>query len=314
MAISISIWHYAFSHGPLRNGPEATVYIPEGTGLRGVRNILSENDIIHNDIRFELLASMMNLGRRLKAGEYDFPDPSFPYDILLKLEKGSAKFRSVTILEGATIHQIADLFERKGIAKGDAFLSLASDPEFITDLDLDVESLEGYLFPDTYHFARGTPVETIIRKMVAHFHEIYNALLDEIQPDTSMSRHQIVTLASIVEKETGHGPERPHVAAVFMNRLQRHMRLQADPTVIYGLKRFDGNLQKKDLQTYSPYNTYMIKGLPPGPIANPGEKSIAAVLSPARVDSLYFVSKNNGTHYFSKTLKEHNRAVRKYQK
>ena len=174
--------------------------------------------------------------------------------------------------------------------------------------------MEGYLYPETYYFSKGEGERKIIQTMISTFNQFYTLDMEEKARVLSMTRREIVTLASIIEKETSVGNERPLISAVFHNRLKRRIRLQSDPTVIYGLPDFDGNLTRKDLRVHSPYNTYWVKGLPPGPIANPGNESLIAVLNPAPVDYLYFVSKNNGTHYFSKTLSEHNGAVQRYQK
>ncbi|MBN2126167.1 MAG: endolytic transglycosylase MltG, partial [Deltaproteobacteria bacterium] len=219
----------------------------------------------------------------------------------------------VTIPEGLTASQIGALLEEKGLADKGGFLDLIRDPRLIKDYGLRGDSLEGYLYPDTYHFARGIPVQRIIDTMVKRFHELVDPLQDRAR-QVGMELEEVISLASIVEKETGLARERPLIASVFLNRLKRGMRLESDPTVIYGLKDFDGNLTREDLRHNTPYNTYTRRGLPPGPIANPGLDSIRAVLSPAETNYLYFVSKNDGSHHFSATLAEHNRAVVKYQK
>jgi UPF0755 protein len=202
---------------------------------------------------------------------------------------------------------------RAGFANMDEFVRLCRDRTFIQSLGIQADSLEGYLFPETYLFPRDTSTQDVIKAMAARFFKVWDKYADMARGH-ELSRHQIITLASIVEKETGAPQERPMIAAVFLNRLKKKMRLETDPTVIYGIPDFDGNLTKKHLQTPTPYNTYVIDGLPPGPIANPGEDSIKAVLQPANTDYLFFVSKNDGTHQFSRTLKEHNQAVSQYQK
>lgn len=310
----MSVWNYAFSPGPDHHNKTEEVFIYEGAGLKEIRKLLAEKNVISDDIRFEFLAVMMNLSHRLKAGEYDFPDRAIPFHVLHDLQKGSVKYREVTVPEGATVNQVADLMDLSGVVPRNSLLSYVSDPEAIAQFGLNLESLEGYLFPDTYRFLKGTSPEIIVRKMLERFQTIYDLLLQEYNQEATLSMHEIVTLASIVEKETGYAPERPLIARVFLNRLEKGMPLQADPTVIYGLEKFDGNLRRSDLKTFSPYNTYMIKGLPRGPIANPGKASMEAVLKPADGQVLYFVSKNDGTHHFSETLQEHNKAVRKYQK
>jgi UPF0755 protein len=209
---------------------------------------------------------------------------------------------------------MAQVFAQKGLADPEELIRLAHDDAFVRSLGVEAASLEGYLFPDTYKFARHTRPKDILREMVAGLRNVLTPDLLQRAQDIHMSVHQVLTLASVVEKETGAESERPLIASVFHNRLLRHIPLQSDPTVIYGLERFDGNIRKKDLDTPSPYNTYRVRGLPPGPIASPGLGSIRAVLYPASTKHLYFVSRNDGTHQFSATLAEHNRAVDKYQR
>jgi UPF0755 protein len=210
------------------------------------------------------------------------------------------------------MEQIAAAFGRDNWVDPDKFLALCRDASFIRSLGIEAPTLEGYLFPETYALVRGEVSEqSLVTRMVRHFDQVWKAL-DKPDP-LPLDRHQLVTLASIVEKETGNGEERPIIAGVFYNRLHKKMRLQSDPTTIYGLANFNGNLTRKDLHTATPYNTYVIHGLPPGPICNPGRASLEAVLHPAEVDYLYFVSRNNGSHQFSATLEEHNRAVHRYQ-
>jgi UPF0755 protein len=226
---------------------------------------------------------------------------------------GKGIFQSVTIPEGLTVREIAELLGKMQIADGAKFLALAAESELLQSLGLDHGGLEGYLFPDTYYFTPATPEREILLAMAEQFRKAIRPLLAQRDDGIGLSPHEIVTLASVVEKETGVEAERPLVSAVFHNRLKRQMPLQSDPTVIYGLKKFDGNLTRKDLREPSPYNTYRITGLPPGPICNPGLSSIRAALYPADVPFLYFVSKNDGTHLFSESLAEHNRAVKTYQ-
>jgi len=200
-----------------------------------------------------------------------------------------------------------------GLTDGPVFIRSANDIAIVKALGVEADSLEGYLFPDTYHFPKGLPLDEIMGTMVNRFQEIFSTEWQERSRQMGMSIHQVVTLASIIEKETGAAFERPLIASVFHNRLAKRMRLSSDPTVIYGIKDFDGNLTRKHLKTANPYNTYLNKGLPPGPIANPGVAALEAALYPAETDYLYFVSKKDGTHQFSTSFKEHNRAVRKYQ-
>ena len=236
-----------------------------------------------------------------------------PAQVLEILRKGFVILHSVTIPEGFTRDQIADALTDKGLADKKRFLELTEDKVLLRQNGISGPSFEGYLFPDTYHFSRGLNPSTLIDVMVKRFWQMAGPLRERAAA-LGMKMEQVVILASIVEKETGEPTERPAIASVFLNRLSRGMRLESDPTVIYGLKDFDGNLRKNDLTRETPYNTYVIKGLPPGPIASPGLDAIKSVLYPAQTDYLYFVSKNDGSHYFSKTLAEHNRAVEIYQK
>jgi UPF0755 protein len=237
-----------------------------------------------------------------------------PAEILSKLLNGQVLLHLLTIPEGLTITQIADVVSQQGLTDRVEFLRLAKDREFIMSLGIKAETLEGYLYPDTYKFPRPIKAREVLVAMVEQLRqEVGPDLLARIQ-ELKMTMHEVLTLASVIEKETGSGGERPEISAVFHNRLKKHIPLQSDPTVIYGLPAFDGNLHKKDLSSPSPYNTYRVQGLPPGPIANPGIQAIRATLYPSDSRSLYFVSRNDGTHQFSATLIEHNKAVEKYQK
>jgi UPF0755 protein len=255
----------------------------------------------------------MGYGRNIKAGEYRLNSAMTPLEVLDILRRGAIVTHTVTIPEGFTREQIGRLLEQKGLVDRDKFMILTGDPDVAKSYGVSGPDLEGFLYPDTYHLSRGLSAESVIDVLVNQFKEVagpYRARLEEL----NMTMEQVVILASIVEKETGLPEERPIIASVFLNRLKKNKRLESDPTVIYGINNFDGNLRKKDLKTRTPYNTYVIRGLPPGAIANPGKEAIQAVLYPAKTEYLYFVSKNDGSHHFSKTLIEHNRAVRLYQK
>jgi UPF0755 protein len=193
------------------------------------------------------------------------------------------------------------------------FISSATDSSFVREEGIDAETFEGYLFPDTYYFSKDVTSEKIISAMVKKFRSVFTSTYKEQAKKLGLSIHRAVTLASIIEKETGDPEERSVISSVFHNRLKKKMRLESDPTVIYGIKDFDGNIKKRHLKTSTPYNTYQIPGLPPGPIANPGKKAIEAALFPADTDFLYFVSKKDNTHMFSTNIRDHNKAVRKYQ-
>jgi len=291
----------------------AVVFIPKGSGVRQIKTILGSKGLVGDDVRFLILAQLSGLAGSLRAGEYSIPYGLTPGKVLHILERGEVLQHKITIPEGLTASQIGAIFAEDKWVERERFDTLITDQDFIRTLGLNQQSLEGYLFPDTYTLERnGTDEKAIIRLMIKRFQEVFN-VLGEISSG-NLNVHQIVTLASIVEKETSVASERPLIARVFLNRLENGMRLQSDPTVIYGLENFTGSLTKSDLKKATLYNTYVIKGLPPGPICNPGLASLKSVVSPAKAKYLYFVSTNEGTHYFSTTLEEHNQAVKKYRK
>lgn len=296
-----------------KGGQEQVLVVQEGWNLREVAEELQKRNIITNKALFMFWARVKGYGRRLRAGEYRLGPGMSPIRILEKLARGEILTHVVTIPEGFTKDQIGELLEKKGILEKQKFLALADNRNLVQAYGFSGPSFEGYLYPDTYHFARGSPARLVISTMVHRFQTVFEPLKARMEA-VGMSQEEVVILASIVEKETGLEKERPLIASVFLNRLKRRMRLASDPTVIYGIADFDGNLTRKDLEEKTPYNTYMNYGLPPGPIANPGVAAIRAVLYPAETDYLYFVSKNDGSHRFSRTLAEHNRAVQIFQK
>jgi UPF0755 protein len=315
------LWLSAYSFAPVAapaptEPAEIAVLIPPDLFFPAIEQKLIAAGLIRRDRRFLLTAHLMGVANSLKAGEYIFSGKLTPYRILRELHKGSMVQRPITIPEGANLEQIAELLGQGGWLKPDRFLELSHDRRFIARLGLNLETLEGYLFPDTYLFERGGhDAATIITTMVTQMRKVLAETGAAAGlPRANLSVHQLLTLASIVEKETGQTLERPLIARVFLNRLQKGMKLQTDPTVIYGIRNFDGNLTRAHLGEFTPFNTYVISGLPPGPIGNPGRAAIEAVMQPAQGPYYYFVSKNDGSHYFSKTLAEHNRAVSKYQK
>ncbi|MBW1996556.1 MAG: endolytic transglycosylase MltG [Deltaproteobacteria bacterium] len=314
LAIFLSLGVGLFMISPAeKGGKDQVIVVEEGQTLREVANELEEKYIISSKTLFLLWAKIMGYGRRIKSGEYVLNSAMPPVRIFEKLTKGMILTHPVTIPEGFTRAQIARLLATKGLVDERKFLSLTSDPSLLEDFGISGPSLEGYLYPDTYHFGKGISGLSIIETMVKRFWQMVGPLKKRVE-ERGMTLSEVITLASIVEKETGLGEERPIIASVFLNRLKKGMRLESDPTVIYGIENFSGNLTRKDLARRTPYNTYVIRGLPPGPIANPGLESIMAVLYPAETDYLYFVSRNDGSHHFSKTLTEHNKAVRLYQK
>jgi UPF0755 protein len=284
-----------------------------GETFTSLASKLEQRGIITDTRSFKLLALIRGDDKKLKAGEYALSPSMTPIQVLDTFVGGQSYLHRLTIPEGYTLKQIAEKVHRNEYGQRDEFITLANDPTFVSRFGIEVQSLEGYLFPDTYYFPKGASIEMIIKKMVERFKEQFPPQWKDRAKDLDRSIHEIVTLASIIEKETGDPSERPVIASVFHNRLKKKMRLESDPTVIYGIPNFDGNIKRKHLTALTPYNTYKIKGLPPGPIANPGRAAIEAALYPAQTDYLFFVSKKDTTHHFSRTIQEHQKAVRKYQ-
>ena len=290
------------------------VYVERGMPFRAIANRLETEGVIKSAKVFGWAAGAYGVKKKVKAGEYEFSGSLSMMQVLDALRKGRVKVYQVTIPEGYNISDVASAFAATGLVEKKDFLSRAKDRNFAKTFGIEGATFEGYLYPDTYNFEKGVTPDEIITKMTQKFLSVYNAEIAPTAKTRKISMTGLVTLASIVEKETGAGAERDMVASVYRNRLKRRMRLQSDPTVIYGIEKFNGNLTRKDLATKTPYNTYTNYGLPPGPIANPGRASLLAALNPADTDYLYFVSMNNGTHRFSKTLKEHNAAVDEFQR
>jgi UPF0755 protein len=297
-------------------GSERSIHfrVQPGLSLGAVARDLERERLVRHAWAFETLARWRGLAGELRAGEYDLSPHLTTGEILERIAEGRVRTYRIVIPEGLTAVEIAQRLEEKGLANPGEFLTAVRTQELVNELDVEGESLEGYLFPETYQLARGLPVAEIARAMVAQFHAVW----PEIAPRSEalgLSMLETVTLASIVEKETGVPEERSVIAAVFHNRLRRGMRLETDPTVIYGLPNFDGNLRRADLEdTRNAYNTYQIPGLPPGPIANPGAAALRAAVAPATSSYLYFVSRNDGTHEFSSSYTEHAAAVDRFQK
>ena len=293
------------------------VTIQPGTPFSEIARILETDGIIRGRRSFYLLARLQEAIPKVKAGEYDVHTSMKPSEVLSKLVRGDVIQYSITIPEGFNLFQIGEVLEKAEVSSEKTFLDKARDPLLIAALGLEGESLEGYLFPDTYNFPKRFGEEPVIRQMVSRFLAVY-APLEKRAQEMGLSRKEVVILASMIEKEAMDDQERRLISAVFHNRLQRGMALQSDPTAVYGMEREkdrgDRRITRQDLLKKTPYNTYQMVGLPQGPIANPGLKSLQAVLDPADVNYLYFVSKNDRTHYFSSTLEEHNRAVDRYQR
>lgn len=312
-----AVWYHD-TRMPLRapEDPPLTLEVEPGDSAAEVGRSLHALGLVRHPAVFDLLVWLRRASGKIRAGEYLLEGPFTLEDVLDKLLAGVVLRRPVTFPEGTDLDGMADLVEAQGIP-APAFREAAGDVSLILDLDPEAKDLEGYLFPDTYDITqRADAAQSLVRRMVARFRQVLAAERHGLGADGRPLR-EVVTLASLVERETALAAERPRVAAVFLNRLRKKMPLQTDPTVIYALKRagrWDGNIRKQDLQLDSPYNTYRFAGLPPGPIASPGRESLRAVLAPAAVQDLYFVSRNDGSHQFSETLTEHERAVDRYQR
>ena len=307
------LWAHIFLPAQPKSQEPVEVRIEQGDSFAAVVRKLHEQKAISNERLFALWARLTGVEKKIHWGLYRFEAALSPREILDRLVLGKGIFQTVTVPEGLTVREIAELLGRMQIADSERFLAAAADLETLRLFGLQDKGAEGYLFPDTYHFTPATPERSILIAMAERFRKTTEPLLDQYSEATGMTPREILILASMIEKETGVEAERPLVSAVFHNRLKLHMPLQSDPTVIYGLKEFNGNLTRKDLESPTPYNTYRITALPPGPICNPSLSSIKAALHPADVSYLYFVSKNDGTHLFSEKFEAHKQAVRTYQ-
>ncbi|MBI4084186.1 MAG: endolytic transglycosylase MltG [Candidatus Lambdaproteobacteria bacterium] len=294
------------------------IQVEQGESLSHFVRRLAEARILNNPELIRGLAVLRGDTTRIKAGEYVLNGVVTPNELLDYLVSGKARYLALTVPEGFSMFEVAQRVEQKEAGSAAEFLRLARDREFIAGLALPFAqppaSLEGLLYPETYFFHRGVGEARLIDMMVAQFRKRALPLLQDQAARMGLTPYEALTLASIIEKETGTPQERPLIAAVFHNRLRARMTLGSDPTVIYGLEHFDGNLTREQLRTRTDYNTYVMPGLPPTPIANPGLPSIRAALEPAQVKYLYFVSKGDGSHFFSADYRTHTRAVYKYQK
>jgi UPF0755 protein len=312
VALAVALAHLLLFAPAGTGAGQAVVRISAGSDLRQIARTLADAGVIASPRAFVLAARIGGLDRRLHPGDYRFdPGMSLP-SLLSALLEGRGRTAVVTIPEGWRLEQIADRLAASGVCGREDFLAAARNPALLSGLAIPGPSAEGFLFPETYTLPLPADAAEVIRAMHRQFDKVWGELTPGL-PASAPQQLATVTLASIVERETAAPGERPLVAAVFLNRLRLGMPLQADPTVIYGIDGFDGNIRRRDLKAPNPYNTYLIRGLPPGPIASPGRESLAAVLSPAPVDFLYFVARNDGTHQFSRSLDEHNRAVLRFQ-
>lgn len=315
--LGIRLGDYAYS--PLQPNSKEMIYllVRKGESPQELTQALTSQKVIQDGARFIFLGRILRQWKKIKAGEYAVGPSLSPLEIFSTITSGTSVGHPVTIREGENFFEIAQDLEAKGLANRDRIESLCKDKKFVASLGLGEPvppSLEGYLYPETYSFNRTQTPEDMLRQMVRTFNAHWKPEHSARASALGLSRHQIVTLASIVEKETGAKEERPLISSVFFNRMRKKMRLQSDPTTIYGIwERYDGNLHRSDLLSVNPYNTYMIPGLPIGPIGNPGQEALLAALNPAKSDYLYFVSHNDGTHEFTRTLIEHTQAVKKFQ-
>ncbi|MBI4367608.1 MAG: endolytic transglycosylase MltG [Deltaproteobacteria bacterium] len=302
---------------PIRH-PEVVVTIAPGSSVAAIARELAAAGAIGSPAAFQFLVRAVGRARYLKAGEYVIPDGASMLAVYRKLRRGEFRTFRIRLPEGWSMRQIAAYLEQQPFARpgfGAEFLAACRDPAFLARLGLEgAASLEGYLYPSTYDLHRPGSAEDVAARLVAELLRQITPAMRERAAAMGLSLHHLLTLASIIEKETGAAAERPLVSSVFHNRLKQGMALASDPTVIYGLPQFDGNLRKADLRDPHPYNTYVHAGLPPGPIANPGLAAIEAALRPAATEYLFFVSRGNGTHAFASTYEEHLRNVATYQR
>ena len=313
--ILAAVWCGGYLLAAAPSSPEttATVTIPKGASVKSIAGILADASLIGDKYSFFLLVKLSHRARRLPAGEFALRGGQRPLALLGELAAAKPLTHAVTLPEGLTAAEMAELFAKDGWCDKKEYLQLTADPAFIAKLELaGLPNLEGYLYPDTYHLTKGGGAASVITMQVRRFKEVWKTLGGDRLDETAQRR--AVILASLVEKEAALAAERPLIAGVFANRLRLGMLLQSDPTVLYGVTSQSRPITRADLERSTPYNTYVISGLPAGPIANPGRESLSAALAPAKTDFLYFVAKNDGSHQFSKNLAEHNSAVQQYQR
>ena len=299
-----------------KEGSLQRVDVPPGRTFYQLAEELEERKLISSAFYFKVLVGLFR-SPPLFVGEYELSPASSLWTQFQKIRRGEVKVQRITFPEGLNHYEMSLLLKSSGWLYLDKFLNLIWDRQFVESLLKEpLPSLEGYLFPETYSISKYKSPEELLREMTGEFLKVFGEV--SLNRQSPLSRNEVVTLASLIEKETGRAEERSLISSVFHNRLGENMKLQADPTILYSLFLKEGferalSIRKKDILTPSPYNTYVVKGLPPGPIANPGRRSLEAVFAPQQTDYLYFVSRNDGTHVFSRTLEEHNRAVYEYQ-
>ena len=307
---------------PYRNYSEdrLVLTIPAGTSLSSISRTLESSGVVKYDWLLRGIFKWKKTEGQSKAGDYVFERALTPLQVYDKLMKGEMVYTVITVPEGSSLFELEVIFKEQKLAEPAEFRLAQQDPQVLADLraiEPNAKSLEGFLFPDTYFLGKKDNAIKVLRVMLREFQKRFGAAERQKAAELGLTPLQVVTLASLVEKETGQPTERPLIAGVFHNRLKLGMLLQCDPTVIYAVRlagEYKGYISKADLKKESPYNTYVSPGLPPGPICNPGADALKAVLYPEQTDKLYFVSRNDGSHHFSATLSEHNRAVQKYQR
>ncbi len=315
----VAVWLLLGAEKPHKgyDGTEQFVDIPPGAGPAAIGRRLTEAGVVRDGLSFRVAMWRSGQARRLQAGEYRFNRPMSAREVIDTIARGDVFLRPVTFPEGLTIRQMSQIYHREGLGPAEDFVQAARNAALIHDVDPAAPDLEGYLFPNTYSLPRQATAEQLVDRMVTAFRDALTPEIVNRGAALGLTVRELVALASLVEKETAKPEEREIVAAVYTNRLKVGMPMQADPTVIYALERagpFDGNLTRENLRFDSPYNTYRYPGLPPGPIASPGRASLEAAATPADVPYTYFVSRNDGSHVFSTTLDEHNRAVNEFQR
>ena len=289
------------------------VRIPKGSTFRQAVEIFSKETLIRDKNLFLFVGRISRIDRKIRAGYYSIYKTMNFLDLLKILRRGQIIEYEVTVVEGDSLREAAEKLAGKGIATEQNFMKLFSERDFLSSYNIDAPSCEGYLFPETYKIPKGMDPEEAIGMMINKMREKFSEKLTARAMEIGLSEREVLTLASIIEKEAVTDDERPLISAVYHNRLKKKMLLQADPTAIYGIKSSKEKITSEDLKRKTPYNTYTISGLPPGPIASPGIKSITAALYPAKAPYIYFVSNNDGTHHFSVSAEEHQTAVRVYR-
>ncbi|MFP6641912.1 MAG: endolytic transglycosylase MltG [Myxococcota bacterium] len=321
LAVTLGTLLLLAEHGRSLLEPVSTAPAPQlfevsaGTSFASVARRLEQGGLIRSARMATFVARYNGMDGQLHVGEYELSPDQSTREVLEAITTGQVKTWRVTVPEGSRAEDIALRLEASGLVSADTFRSALRNTQLANELGVPSRDFEGYLFPDTYQLPRGLEAEQMVRLLVGQFETVWQKQIQPLSEDSRLSKHEIVTLASIVEKETASPAERPLIAAVFLNRLKLGMRLETDPAVIYGIPEFDGNLRRRHLNDVKNlYNTYQHTGLPPGPIASPGQEALQSVVEPEETDYLYFVSKNDGTHQFSKTYAEHQKAVNRFQR